>query len=620
MFWLIGLSSEHSSAIQDFSTQVQTLFTVVHLASGGIPIAFVQVMAQVELMVGHQVKQQADCTLCYPHYPDVLCREACGCQMVFSSSMAKQASTTWLHTGAATTNLSALNQWTSVLLQDCHSNAKISTLRFGTTDGLEESCNGTSTGINIMRRDGTSYSDCLKTYLSDGTTVDASHADKCDYDPRFTSWYQAALGSANSSTFSDTYNNSWLAAVTKACAGSDCSSGISGVWASEWEISSISDSLAQLIDGFEGSLAVIDFNGIVLSTSSGITLEPAITCNDSFIREASKESVGNTQHFKKSWSGAMLRETLIGVDVLAWLDYENFPDVTTQYFGMMALERRQLYREYEEYRNTGLATICFGLIFLGLILDKVTDKAKSSLLHTCDRHMEIQEKFEDAMESPFVKGLRTRFSQTIQTLKCHLERHPIRISDLKYLDGLTAETSRGKGADDDESELSLHEALRWVAVSFLHDYAQQRDIELHLALLLCSPVTRTWLIPLFRVFSSRTYWLGTSSLLGALLWLQLVETGSYSITNGFLLGLLCIDAVLFGAFHTIQSWRLEVKTQDISGVFQLVARRKTRFTAAWLYMLLLFLAFSAQHTSQLPNSMVAYITPLLVLLRNEDIW
>ena len=76
MFWLIGLSSEHNSAIQDFSTQVQTLLAVVHLASGGIPIAFVQVIAQVELMVGHQVKQQADCTLCYPHCPDVLCRDA----------------------------------------------------------------------------------------------------------------------------------------------------------------------------------------------------------------------------------------------------------------------------------------------------------------------------------------------------------------------------------------------------------------------------------------------------------------------------------------------------------------------------------------------------------------
>ena len=545
--------------------------------------------------------------------------------MAVSSAMTKQAVSIWLYTGAPTTNLASMDSWTSILLQNYHTQAQISTLRFGTAGGLEESGNRTSSGANILRRDASSYSECLKVYLADGITLDTGRTAKCDYDPKYTSWYQAGFLAANSSTFSDTYDNSWLAAVSKACAASNCSNGILGVWASEWQISSISFGLAQLIDGFEGSLAVIDFNGIVLATSSGVTVEPALTCNDSFIREGSKESVGNTNYFKDGWSGALLRETFIGIDVLSFLDFANFPDVTTEYFGMMALQRRQLYGKYEEVRNTGIAVVLFGLIFVGLIVDKFMDKTKSRLKLTHRRNKKICENFEETMESPFVKAMRKRFHTSIQALECHLELHPVRLSDLKYLDSSAYDSFLGNATlSAGRQELSKQEALQWVAISFMQDLSLQRDTETHLALLLCGSTFRLWLMPLFRAFSTWWYWWAVSILLGGVLWLEM-HGSTWQIIALFdgwletvLLALLCVDAILCCLFYTIKC-----KPRHISGTLDKVVTVpgtiQIRFIAGCLYLLLVVAALVA-HTLVEHSSIVAYSAPLLVLLRNDNIW
>ena len=543
--------------------------------------------------------------------------------MTFSSSLVKQATSTWLYTGAATTNLAAMTPWTTVLLQDYHNQANISTLRFATSNGLEESGNASSSSVSILRRDASDYSDCLKAYLEDGTTRDSSYSDKCDYDPQYTTWFQAGKLSVNDSTFSDTYDNSWLAAVSKACVASDCSNGIAGVWASEWRISSISLGLAQLIDGFEGSLAVIDFNGIVLAASSGVTLSPALTCNDSYVRAGSKESVVNTKFFKQHWSGAIVRKLFIGIDVLSFLDHKYFPDVTAQYFGLMALERGQFYQEYEESRNIGIAAVAFGLIFVGLVVDKFTDKTKETLTHTCDRNKKIHQNLEDTKESKYIKALRERFETSVQALECHLELHPIPVCDLKFLDSFVYSSFMNNVRTTTKLELSQEEALQWIAVSFLQDLAQQRDMEVHLALLLCGPSYRCWLVPLFRVFSTRMYWYGASMMLAAVLWLELIETGvsetGASVPKTILLALVCIDAILCCLFYTLQC-----KPHIINGVHdKLVAVPGTlqpRLVATWFYLMLAFIALFAPAISFLPSNTVAYITPLLVLLRNEDIW
>ena len=275
LIWLIGLSTEHRNATQDFSTQVTT---------------------SLKMMLGHQ--------------------------MVFSSSMVKQASSTWLHTGALTTHLSSLDSWSTTLLQDHHEGANISTLHFATSQGLQESSNISQTGMRVLSRTGTSVSDCVKTFLADGATSDSSdYPDQCNFDPRYTSWYQAGRTSTNDSTFSNTYNNSLLAAVTKACPGGDCSNGEIGVWAGEWQVSSISGALNVLRDGFEGSLAIIDSNGIVLATSSGITLEPAISCNDTYIKAASMELTDTFSKRRSPTTSTMVKESLIGIVQLNFTDF-----------------------------------------------------------------------------------------------------------------------------------------------------------------------------------------------------------------------------------------------------------------------------------------------------------
>ena len=544
--------------------------------------------------------------------------------MVFSSAMTKQASTTWWHTGAPTTDLHAMDEWMTRLLADYSSNAKLSTLRFGTSSGIEESVNSTSSGVCVLRRERSSYSTCLKTYQSDGSTLNTSYADTCDYDSRYTSWYQAGR-SSNSSSFSDTYDNKWLAAVTKVCptgVGSACDqSDISGVWAGEWEVSSVGHALAKLIDGLEGSLAVIDFKGIVLSTSSGTTLEPALTCSDDFIREGSTEAVAQTDYFKTQWSGHLLRETFVGLDVMYWTDFSSFHDMSSQYWGMMVLERRQLYREYEKARNAGLAAVCFGLVLMGMVIDKFMKKTKSSLLHSMDQNSALQDDFEDALESTHIRILRERFEMSIEALECWLGARPIQLQELQQLDASNWLQTKST----DAQELSIDESLQWVAISFLQDLAHSRDVELHLALLLCGPMQRRVLIPLFRFFSCRSYWTVTRLSLALLLWLQLVENNTSTMVKGALIVLLCLDGIVCCMFHTLQSRRVVIKTRDFQGEEKdIVAPGITHapLIAAWLYLMLLAVAFYswANAENEAPSNTVSYVVPVLVILQNEDIW
>ena len=62
-----------------------------------------------------------------------------------------------------------------------------------------------------------------------------------------------------------------------------------GVWAVEWKISTISAVLTSLIDGFVGSLAITDTSSIILSSSSDVIVQPALTCADDYIKDAAQQ-------------------------------------------------------------------------------------------------------------------------------------------------------------------------------------------------------------------------------------------------------------------------------------------------------------------------------------------
>ena len=63
-----------------------------------------------------------------------------------SLKLVKQATNIWLLTGAPTSDLSVITRWQASLMQDYHSSSKLTSLRFGTVQGFEQSSNGTMDG------------------------------------------------------------------------------------------------------------------------------------------------------------------------------------------------------------------------------------------------------------------------------------------------------------------------------------------------------------------------------------------------------------------------------------------------------------------------------------------
>ena len=127
---------------------------------------------------------------------------AVGFQFQVASSLSRQASAIWYHTGARTTGLSQLNDWTSSFVKPTD------LLRFGTYQGVEQSVNGSnSTGFRVLSH--TASSDCLITYLADGVTQDPAVEPDCHSDPRYTEWYNAGRLATTTYTFSNFYDSSW---------------------------------------------------------------------------------------------------------------------------------------------------------------------------------------------------------------------------------------------------------------------------------------------------------------------------------------------------------------------------------------------------------------------------
>ena len=57
-----------------------------------------------------------------------------------------------------------------------------------------------------------------------------------------------------------------------------------GVWASEWRVDSLAADLSTLKDGYIGTLSIVATSAIVLSSSSSISVLPALTCGDEYLQ------------------------------------------------------------------------------------------------------------------------------------------------------------------------------------------------------------------------------------------------------------------------------------------------------------------------------------------------
>ena len=182
---------------------------------------------------------------------------------------------------------------------------------------------------------------------------------------------------------------SYIAAVSKACTSYNCSSptNMVGIWASEFSIESISVVLEHLKDGFVGSLAVVDTNTIVLASSSGQNLVPALTTSDSSIQEASKAafSVGKELRAKAT--------TLIGHNIIGFIEmnFTDYPDANGKYNAIMSFGREQMFKEYDEARNNGLALLTIGVVVLALFIEVSTSKSRARLTTIKIVNREIQQ-------------------------------------------------------------------------------------------------------------------------------------------------------------------------------------------------------------------------------------
>ena len=559
--WLICLSRSHGQAVSDFSTQVVASISV-----------------------------------------------ALGSRLDSSETMTEQATQTWLHTGAATGGLSILDSWATELMQDFYDNSRLSTLRFGTTAGLEQSANGTASGVRVLSR--TSTSECLKTYLTDGTTSDSStYPNQCDHDPRYTPWYEHAYSMTNQSGFTNTYNNAWIAAVGKASA----SSSFKGVWASEFKIhvTSVGSVLESLKEGFTGSLAVIEHSGIVLSTSSGVSIEPAYSCSDGYISSAAGDILAGKNTDWTDASGTFYSSNIVGVGQTSWARH---PQASGKFVAVMSFDREQLYRIYDRTKSNILAIVLVFIVVIGVAITQ----ASRILLINPERQRVHKEKvygrFLETKTSAFVDELRARLCTCIRALRVHLGAHPILHSQLDHLEGIAT--------SHNDREISAEEALHRVGLTFLHDLALGRDTELHLALLLCDHQWRVILIFLFRCFSTEFWLLGANGLLVALVWLGWRDE-IIPVVQSIMLLLCLIDTVLHTLFKVLRSRGFEVNSGGDDGPIVIPWRVQNRMIASVIYPIL-FLVGCASTIARMDDSDIHntanYMFVIMLILRNDQMW
>ena len=196
-----------------------------------------------------------------------------------NTKMLKQSVNTWSLTGAAVTGLSSLDSWTTDLIRDFYTSSRLSTIRFGTVGGFEQSASCVEANVSVLSR--ASSTGCLKSYLSDGVTPDGS-TDICDYDSRYTPWYMAGergtLSGVNNSRLTGTAYT--IGDSSQLGFGAVVKSEFYGVWAAEFKLSAIGDYLHRVKDGFEGALFIgsADKTGAGAATPTFESLNLFDTC------------------------------------------------------------------------------------------------------------------------------------------------------------------------------------------------------------------------------------------------------------------------------------------------------------------------------------------------------
>eukprot|EP00656_Telonema_subtile_P049577 TRINITY_DN6198_c0_g4_i1.p1 TRINITY_DN6198_c0_g4~~TRINITY_DN6198_c0_g4_i1.p1 ORF type:complete len:2110 (-),score=325.82 TRINITY_DN6198_c0_g4_i1:69-6398(-) len=580
LVWLIVVSSQHSAATYDFAVQTTNSLT-----------------------------------------------SALGTKLDSSTSIARQATNTWQNLGAPTTNLSAIALWSTELLAYYAASSNLTSLRFGTATGLEESVNSTAGGLRVLRR--SNYTDaCLQTFLTDGATYDGSNnGDNCFYDPRYTDWYEAGRSMSGNVGFSNTYNNTWIAALSKACPGQNCSSGLSGIWASEWSTESLSATLSSLKDGFEGSLAIVENTGVILAASSGVRFEAVATTTDAYLKRAS--------HL--NWTGVTTTtDTAIHYTQLGYaaMDWAAYPDANGKFLALMSLERLQFHRTYDETRSRAVALILVGLILISLAVELGTRKKHLRFVSTKHFDRRVYKRFQQFYEGP--DEYYVRLQAQLQALRQHLDRNPTSHLALSRL--AAHANSAAVDLENGESPVGIKqttlrlselrgtaqittcEALDVVGQMLLLDLAHGIDAELHIFLLMSSARVQSHLIPLLRLVSQQWYMIAVNTALSSLLALGWLGWPVLPLQIVLALGLLA-DAALVCALGSQRVRSFEYTPEGETELRAIPRMYDLRTVTVWVYgALLLVVLILFALMGDAADSVADYAYPLILILRNEAIW
>lgn len=459
---------------------------------------------------------------------------------------------------------------------------------------------------------------------------------------RYTEWYVAGRESTRQSEFSNTYGDARLAAVTKACTtGGSCAStstSFAGVWASEWQISSISSTLTRLKDGFEGSLAVVETTGIVLSTSTGVSLEPAISCSDSYIQKAAAVVAEDTGYTWSKASGLVVPDlvVLVSFNVVgtAQLVSNKFPEVSGKFVALMSFDQAQLYTRYEEFRTIGLILSAFGIVLITILITKRTQKFQMETQSIGAINDIAFETFTDLSSKHDVRDMLSLCTTMTQALKEHLIRCPLDYRGIRQL-----ESNSSNNHNTDNLMVPVDEAFERLAGVFCQDlfHSQETDITLWSLLLSgCQPTEqpccvctmancllsspqntcykRRVLITLFYLVRMPAYLAVVNALLVVTLllgWLGIVIL----VLQVPLLGLLMIDVSLRVMFNVIETKGFESHDRSIS----IPSQFKQRSMVESLYVLLSLVTALTIFTDGIPN-IANYAHIMMIVVRNPQIW
>ena len=417
------------------------------------------------------------------------------------------------------------------------------------------------------------------------------------------------------------------------------------MFASEWQISSVGAALAQLNDGFKGTLSVVETTGIVLTASSGVSLEPAATCSDSFVQEAA----GVVGSDWSSTSGMVIPDlvmtngfNIVGTKQLSW---SKFPDAAGLFVGLMSLEQNELhYEEYENYRTRFLIGTIVGVVLLSCFADLTLRLLNTKFQSLKDVDAEGYSLFTAYSANPAVNKVRVSSNTKTKALEYHLHSYPLTHQTI-------ATVEDRHPIDDGEGEIPIAETLNRIARLFLHDLFIDQDTELHLSILLCGclkkgkarcagcrfmchgPPSAVWcgrshdnedehtcyfrlfLIQIFRIYS-RSLYLATINLTICVLMSMGMFDSTTLTVQILLLFVLLFDVVVHCIFGAVRSLGGKYK-RDSDLDITIPTDVKSQVLIGWLYPLL-FLS--------VPIAMIVdatwwiYALAMMIVVRNDQLW